>query len=621
MNDKDPRSQVISKIKDVSNILVTVSNDPSVDQLSAALALTFVLDKIGKHATAVFSGDIPTAINFLNPEKTFENNANSLRDFIISLDKAKADRLRFKTEDDVVKVYITPYKTTISETDLSFSEGDFNVEMVIAIGVDRKSEVDRAIAAHGRILHDATVVTLNIDNDNDGLGSISWRETAASSFCEAMAGLVEDLGGSGKPTMDEQVATALLTGVVAATDQFRNEKTSPATMTLAANLMAKGANQQLISSELSSQESKESTDTGADQTQSGGIHGEFSLNHDNQPNGSNTQDANPGQADASGSEEANSVAEPALPQASTMSLEERVAYENKRVAEERSQAALRAAEAQLNETSIDHDNDANQEPATVASSEQPTLQSIVDESLAQIPTAPSVEATPPVNAVEQPTSEAALDDLVAKNQSISDMENELTQQPPQASPNFSHSTPYVEERFGTPINSSMMPAAETPITNPLFEPESPSQSVSDQIPMINSTPTPDLKPPAEPLLVNTHAATQADTSDPLSATLSAGQLADIFGNQSNVAQAISTEPGSGLPTPPRVPIPSAGMLPPVNDASSPIDTSSAGLPPMPNVVPDFSSATPGLGSPVSPFNAPTIDSTPSDPTQFQIPGR
>jgi hypothetical protein len=161
--DKSAETQITAKIKSLSNILVTVSRDPSVDQLAAALALTLALDKMEKHATAVFSGVIPPAINFLEPEKTFENNADGLRDFIISLDKQKADRLRFKVDGDIVKVLITPYRTTISEADLSFSEGEFNVELVIAVGVDKKEDLDAAIAAHGRIFHDATVATINID--------------------------------------------------------------------------------------------------------------------------------------------------------------------------------------------------------------------------------------------------------------------------------------------------------------------------------------------------------------------------------------------------------------------------------------------------------------------------
>ena len=120
------KQQVIDQIKAVNNILVTVSRDPSVDDLTALIGLTAVLNKAGKHATAIFSGAIPAAINFLEPTKVIENTADSLRDVIIALDKEKADHLRYKIEGDMVKIFITPYRTTISSDDLEFSQGDLN---------------------------------------------------------------------------------------------------------------------------------------------------------------------------------------------------------------------------------------------------------------------------------------------------------------------------------------------------------------------------------------------------------------------------------------------------------------------------------------------------------------
>src|SRR5690606_28230767 len=47
---------------------------------------------------------------------------------------------------------------------------------------------------------------------------------------------------------DEQIATAFLSGLVAATDRFSNNHTSARVMTMAAELMSAGANQQLIAS-------------------------------------------------------------------------------------------------------------------------------------------------------------------------------------------------------------------------------------------------------------------------------------------------------------------------------------------------------------------------------------
>lgn len=243
------RQQIVDSIKSKSNILVTVSTNPSVDELSAALGLTILLNNMDKRATAVVSGIIPPAINFLEPNKTFENTADSLRDFIIALDKEKADHLRYKVEGDVVKIFITPYKTTLTQKDLDFSQGDYNVELVIAIGVKDQDHLDKALVSHGKILHDAAVMTMTSGNDASSLGSTDWHDAAASSLSEMTVSLIDGLKED-KPLLDEQIATALLTGIVSATDRFSNDRTSSRVMTMAAQLMAAGANQQLIAAKL-----------------------------------------------------------------------------------------------------------------------------------------------------------------------------------------------------------------------------------------------------------------------------------------------------------------------------------------------------------------------------------
>lgn len=249
MDDIKAKQQVVDKIKEATSVLVTVSKSPSVDELSAALGLALLIDKLDKHATAVFSGAIPPAITFLQPEKTFESTTDSLRDFIIALDKEKADHLRLKVEGDLAKIYITPYRTTITSDDLSFSQGDFNVELVIALGVDKQDHLDSALEAHGQILHDAPVITITAGEQTSSLGGIDWHDSRASSLSEMITGLGEALKDKERLT-DQQIATALLTGIVAATDRFSNPRTTSAAMTVAAQLMADGADQQLIAAEL-----------------------------------------------------------------------------------------------------------------------------------------------------------------------------------------------------------------------------------------------------------------------------------------------------------------------------------------------------------------------------------
>ena len=253
MSKNNAQEQIIAKLKESESILIAVNDSPSVDELSSALALTLAINNSGKHATAVSSGKMPDALTFLRPEKTFENSVDSLRDFIIALNKEKADHLRYKLVGDHVKIFITPYRSVISEKDLEFEQGDFNIDFVLALNVESQDRLDGALAAHGRIFHDASVGILTIGENQTNLNGTHWHAENASSLSEISVQIIESLG---KKNLTQPVATALLTGIVAETDRFSNAKATAEVMSLAAKLISSGADQQLVVSKIREAEEK-----------------------------------------------------------------------------------------------------------------------------------------------------------------------------------------------------------------------------------------------------------------------------------------------------------------------------------------------------------------------------
>ena len=253
MSKNNAQEQIIAKLKESESILIAVNDNPSVDELSSALALTLAINNSGKHATAVSSGKMPDALTFLRPEKTFENSVDSLRDFIIALNKEKADHLRYKLVGDHVKIFITPYRSIISEKDLEFEQGDFNIDFVLALNVESQDRLDGALAAHGRIFHDASVAILTIGENQTNLNGTHWHSENASSLSELAVQIIESLG---KKNLIQPVATALLTGIVAETDRFSNTKATAEVMSLAAKLISSGADQQLVVSKIREAEEK-----------------------------------------------------------------------------------------------------------------------------------------------------------------------------------------------------------------------------------------------------------------------------------------------------------------------------------------------------------------------------
>ena len=252
---KDKNDKLVSEIKKANNILIALNSNPTVDELTSAMGLTLMLNKNKRRAVSIFSGETPNVIKFLKPEEIFDRNVDGLRDFIVTLNSDKADRVVVKLDDGVVKVFITPNNTIISKNDLGYEQGEYNVDMVIALGVKNKDSLDKALSSHGRILSNAFVASVSVDQDSSSLGNLDITLPNYSSYAQFVADLPQliDEGEHDddyEMAMDDAVATALLTAIVSTTNRFSNNKTTPEIMSLVSDLMKVGANQQRVVGEI-----------------------------------------------------------------------------------------------------------------------------------------------------------------------------------------------------------------------------------------------------------------------------------------------------------------------------------------------------------------------------------
>lgn len=655
MNDTGAKQQIVDTIQGADTILVTVSANPSVDELSAALGLTMYLNDMGKHATAVMSGALPPAINFLEPEKTFEPTVDSLRDFVIALDKEKADHLRYKVEGDVVKIFITPYKTVISDKDLQFTQGDYNVEMVLALGVTDQDHLDTALTAHGKIFHDASVATIGLSKST--LGTIDWTDEAASSVAELTTSLIDGLKSDEYP-VSSQVASSLLTGIVAATDRFSNDKTSARTMSLAGELMAAGANQQLIASKLREGTKLPLQDNGkpkkidkkvsekAPETQPKRRDGGLSITH---TEAADTEAEKPGV----------SSDKPEVPETASTAPGTTIDEALKKAEDDRTTAAAQQADDLI--ASVTEEANASKTPEDMLSEQLAAVAPVapppvVDDLAAQITDEPKI--SPAKSLVDTPETETpsfggtlnATAEQAAEDKRNADLSRNKTI--------LSHdSGQYVGDSkptFDSPINAAGQ-TGEQPSVDPFA-------TINAPAPVAPVEPLAPL-PPVESFAPATPTGTLADidqqnrgggaSSDVDSSNEAAKNAVDAVMQAApdpapfNPIEAIQNAPAapapqldndivSGAPmTPPPPPIPDFGQLPPLPtppvlpDApmlNVPETPSAPSLPPLGPQLPELPQ-TPlppeQLGSvlPEAPSLPPAQDTGPIDPKQFKIPGQ
>ena len=241
--DLTPKQQASEAVRQANSILIVTGQNPSIDQISTTLGLLLILRKFGKRVNAVVSDIVPAQLAFL-PVVDLGRNLSGGRDFVLKLrtDKAKLASLKYLQEENSLNIYLKPAQGSFAPSDVSFDYGDFHYDIIIAVGVPSRNRLDR-IFTENPSLFNTPIVNIDFHRINESFGAINLVDTNAASLAEMMIALSESLQTG---LIDEPIATALLTGIIASTDRFTAPHTTAKSLTVAAQMMAAGARQQTV---------------------------------------------------------------------------------------------------------------------------------------------------------------------------------------------------------------------------------------------------------------------------------------------------------------------------------------------------------------------------------------
>ena len=240
------KQQTSEAIRQSESILITTGQRPTVDQVAATLAMSMILRKFGKKVTTVISDSLPASVKFLDTS-IIEHSLNGLRDFVIKVDvtKSEVESLRYEVAGGKLNIFLTPANGSLSGRDVSFDYGDSDLDfdLAIVIGVGGRSRIDRIYAENPNLFSNVPVANIDFRRSNEAYGAINLIEHTASSLCEIVVALSESLRSG---MVDADIATVLLTGLMGATDKFTAPHTSAKSLTIAAQMMAAGGDQQKV---------------------------------------------------------------------------------------------------------------------------------------------------------------------------------------------------------------------------------------------------------------------------------------------------------------------------------------------------------------------------------------
>ncbi len=238
--------QLIELTTRARRILVTTKENAMPNALAAVVAIVGFLKKLKKNVDAVVPGYDPASHPaFLAKHDEIRGATGAMRAFLLSLDVSKTQlgELLYDVKDGKLEMTLVPKSGEWTASDVSFKHGEDRYDIVLALDCPDMVSTGPLFREHADFLHRTTVVNVDCDAGNEHWGQLNIVDLTAVSTTELLFGLFDRWN---RHLIDEEIATALLAGMIAKTNSFRTQNVTPKTLSVASQLIAMGARREEI---------------------------------------------------------------------------------------------------------------------------------------------------------------------------------------------------------------------------------------------------------------------------------------------------------------------------------------------------------------------------------------
>lgn len=243
---KNLEEQILETVDKAQNILIVFNRNWSGDAVAAALAWRLWLEKLNKKVEIV--AEKPTTVSpysFLPGFSLIKPELNNLRKFIISLDisNAEVSEIEYKVEGHILDFIISPKNGFFKNEDISSRTSGFKYDLIISLSSPDFESLGSVYDFDTQFFFETTVINIDHQASNDNYGQINLVNVNAVATTEILYNLFEKKAGS----IDADIATCLLTGLISETKSFKTANVTPRTLTIASELIAKeGRREEII---------------------------------------------------------------------------------------------------------------------------------------------------------------------------------------------------------------------------------------------------------------------------------------------------------------------------------------------------------------------------------------
>lgn len=241
--------QTVELLKKSKSILIAFKKDWTGDSLASSLALAATIKKIDPQSEKkidIACQDFKPVGNltFL-PASEIKTSLTGLQNFVITVNtsKTKVSEFSYDKTDDQLNILITAKDGQFEPKDVSTSSSIYTYDLIIIIDSPDLESLGALYDNNSNFFF--AVPKINIDHSprNEYFGNVNVVDLTAASSAEIVYSIIKTLDDK---MVDEDMATALLTGIISATKNFRLSTVAPQTLYIASQLVAIGARRDQI---------------------------------------------------------------------------------------------------------------------------------------------------------------------------------------------------------------------------------------------------------------------------------------------------------------------------------------------------------------------------------------
>lgn len=245
------QQQFFEIINRAENILICFAVQRKADGLAAdepaaALALSSLIEKMGKKVTLVAEGfAFNTRLSFLSGSEKIEPILHNIRQFVVAVDLKgkKINEFSYDVKDEHLLIYLLPDKGEIKKEEVEVRGANFRFEAIIVLGAPDLESLGKVFSEQKELFFNLPLINIDHEPANENYGQLNLIDQKAGAVSE----IVYELINYSNPVLiNSETATALLAGIIDQTESFRKSNLAPQTLFIASELISRGADKEKI---------------------------------------------------------------------------------------------------------------------------------------------------------------------------------------------------------------------------------------------------------------------------------------------------------------------------------------------------------------------------------------